>query len=78
MTTPLSYRSALLAPGSMHSKRSSHRTRMLALVHSLYRQNTHFLQRVVGQFTSISFHVKLEKFKATKFQKLSAQLLTYE
>ena len=51
---------------------------MLTLIHSLYCKNTHFFERVVGQFSSVSFHADLEKFKTKKFRNLSAKLLTYE
>ena len=77
MTAPLGYGSAFATPRQVHSRKSSYRTRMLALGRSPYHQNTHLFDRVLGQFTSISFHLLMEKFKETKLQGLSAKLLTY-
>ncbi len=33
---------------------------MLAFAHALNRQIMHFFERVVGQFTSVSFHAGLK------------------
>jgi hypothetical protein len=51
---------------------------MLSFAHSLYCQNTHFFERIVGQFASVSFYADLEKTNTKKVRKLSAKLLTYE
>ena len=40
---------------------------ILTLIHALNRHHTHFLQRVVGQCASVSFHRPLVAYGAPKF-----------
>jgi len=57
---------ALVGPGTVQTKRGRHSSRVLAFTHSCDSQNAQLFERVVGQFSSISFHADFEKNESKK------------
>jgi len=78
MSTSFGQGPTLVGPGPVQTQGSGHCGRVFAFAHSCDSQNAQFFERVVGQFSSISFHEDFEKPKVKRFQDLFGKLLTYE